>query len=371
MLRMPPEHFRARGGYGGAYGDTASRTARQRIARQIARSNGLMMIDSWPMPILGVDCFVMEVSPGATTEAAIARVSKDPHVAWSQLLTEFRTLGAADERNDPLFATQPSAASWRLADLHRVATGRGVSVAVIDSQIQFDHPDLSGQLSARVDFVPGRVTPAERHGTGVAGVIGARAGNGQGIAGIAPNARLMALRACWQTSSEGATSCDTLSLARALQYSIEHGAQVVNMSLSGPRDQLLARLITIAVDRGISVVAAFDPKLPQGGFPASQNGVVAVADQALPLLPPLVYGAPGKDVPTTQPGGRWYLVDGSSYAAAHVSGLLALMRERRKPIALVTSGPGTRTIDACASLLRTGTACDCDCALAQGEVLRR
>lgn len=361
MLRMPPEHFHARGGYGGSYGDSATREARQRVAKRIAADNRLAVVDSWPMPILGVDCFVMEVADGASADEAIARVSKDRHVAWSQPLAVFRTMGAVGA--DPLFATQPSAAAWRLADLHRVATGRGVSVAVIDSQVQADHPDLSGQFATRLDFVTGHASSAEQHGTGIAGVIAAREGNGVGIVGIAPDARLLALRACWQVSADGITLCDSLSLARALQYAIEHGAQVVNLSLAGPNDLLLARLIGIAIERGMSVVAAFDPALPKGGFPASLTGVVAVADQTLPSLPPLVYGAPGKDVPTTEPGGRWYLVDGSSYAAAHVSGLLALIRERHEPIALVT-GPPNRAVDACASLFRTTVACDCDCALA-------
>jgi len=364
MLRMPPEHFRARGGYGGTYGDSATREARQRVAKQIAAANHLAVVDSWPMPILGVDCFVMEIADGASADDAIARVSKDRHVAWSQPLTMFRTMGTAGgEHSDPLYPTQPSAGAWRLADLHRVATGRGVSVAVIDSQVQADHPDLSGQFATRVDFVTGHPSAAEQHGTGIAGVIAARQGNGVGIVGIAPDARLLALRACWQASADGTTLCDSLSLARALQYSIEHGAQVVNMSLAGPTDQLLAKLIGIAVDRGMSVVAAFDPKLPKGGFPASQPGVVAVADQTLPSLPALVYGAPGKDVPTTEPGGRWYLVDGSSYAAAHVSGLLALIRQRREPVELVTEPPN-RAVDACASLVRTTPACDCTCAIA-------
>jgi hypothetical protein len=366
MLRMPPEHHRAHGSYGGAYGDTASRAARERIAKRIASDNGLAVIDSWPMPILGVDCFVMEIGNGASQDEVIARVSKDRNVAWSQPLSEFHTRNSPVERSDPLFPTQPSAGSWKLAELHRVATGRGISVAVIDSQIQLDHPDLAGQITERADFVPGHAVAAEAHGTGIAGVISAREGNGVGIVGIAPGARLMALRACWQSGADGSTRCDSLSLARALQYSIDHRAQIVNMSLSGPSDILLAKLIDLALERGMSVVAAFDPSLPKGGFPASETGVVAVADETLPSLPPLVYGAPGRDVPTTEPGGRWYLVDGSSYAAAHISGLLALIRERHEPIELVT-GPRDRVVDACASLLRTSANCDCDCAVAQEE----
>jgi subtilisin family serine protease len=183
----------------------------------------------------------------------------------------------------------------------------------------------------------------------------------------------MALRACWQTSgkgSNGATLCESLGLARALQYAIEHNAKVINLSLSGPPGPLLTKLISIALARNMTVVAAFDPSLPKGGFPASMPGVIAVGDQALQNMPGNVYGAPGRDIPTTQPGGKWYLVNGTSYSVAHVSGLIALVRERRagRVAPLVRRASGA--IDACATLLRTTAECDCDCRLAQASEAR-
>lgn len=100
--------------------------------------------------------------------------------------------------------------------------------------------------------------------------------------------------------------------------------------------------------------------MPKGGFPASQPGVIGVGDDSLQNRPPWLYGAPGRNIPTTQPGGRWHLVSGSSYAAAHVSGLIALVREERQPaslsISLARSADGT--VDACASLLGVGRNCD-------------
>jgi subtilisin family serine protease len=191
-------------------------------------------------------------------------------------------------------------------------------------------------------------------------VIAARADNGVGIAGIAPAARLMGLRACWQQAA--ATLCDTLSLAKALHFAIDHRARVINMSLSGPRDQLLTRLVETGLARGQTVVAAFDPATSDGGFPASQPGVVAVGSEGMPNLPGRVYLAPGRDIPTAAPGGGWTLVDGTSYAAAHVSGLLALMNERQttRAAALVRGHGGS--LDACASLALATHLCSCDCA---------
>ena len=362
MIELAPPHFRPNGTYGGSYGDVQSSTARRRIARDLAKKNQLELVDNWPMPLLGVDCYVMRLPPGLAVEAAIERVSRNPRVAWSQPVQHYEARGDGARSNDPLFMAQPAAAAWRLADLHRVATGRGVKVAIIDSKVEADHPDLAGQFAAKQDFVSKRSVPPEQHGTGIAGVIGAKANNGIGIAGIAPHARLMALRACWQTGRAAAspTMCDSLSLGRALQYAIEHGADVINLSLSGPPDVLLQKLISVALTRRTSVVAAYDPDLPNGGFPASQPGVIAVVDESLRSWPAGLYGAPGRSVPTTQPGGRWYLVSGNSYAAAHVSGLMALVREERstwsakKAIARTVNG----RVDACATLLRNDKSCD-------------
>ncbi|MDB5707011.1 MAG: hypothetical protein JWN66_4127 [Sphingomonas bacterium] len=371
MLRLTPAHFRPNASYGGAYGDSGARAARRRIAERIARENGFELVDGWPMPLIGVDCFVMKIAAGVRTEDAVDRVSRDSRVAWAEPMQVYRARGEQQREGDPLYAVQPSAGAWRLADLHRVATGRGVTVAIVDSKIEVGHPDLAGQFVANQDFAPGHSNLPEQHGTGIAGVIGAKAGNSMGIAGVAPGARMMALRACWQTgntAAAGPTLCDSLSLAKALHYAIDHGVQVINLSLSGPPDRLLGSLIDIAVARKTSVVAAFDPTMPNGGFPASQPGVVAVAEESLPSIPLAVYGAPGRDVPTTQPGGKWYFVNGSSYAAAHVSGLLALVRQQRgvsaRPMLVATHAAGGE-IDACATLVRTSKACDCSCAVAR------
>jgi Subtilase family len=372
LLRLTPPHYRPNSDYGGGYGDEMARGARRHIARRIAREHGLTLVSDWPMPLLGLDCYVMTVPGGQSTEAAAQQVSRDPGVAWSEPMHVFQAQGGGPAHNDPLFPAQPAARLWRLADLHQLATGRGVMVAVIDSGIESTHPDLAGQVAINEDFVAGRTPPPEQHGTGVAGIIAARADNGIGIVGVAPRARLMGLRACWQPAGRPAASattvCDSLSLAKALHFALEHDAQIINLSLSGPQDALLGRLLALGLTRGVAIVAAFDRTLPNGGFPASLPGVIAVSDESLAAPPPGVYSAPGQGVPTTQPGGRWYLVNGSSYAAAHVSGLLALLRERRRPggggPGLVLARAGGGAIDACATLLRVSKPCDCACASA-------
>jgi subtilisin family serine protease len=369
LLRAPPPHYRPGGAYGDAYDDTLGRSARHRIAARLARAHGLTLVTDWPMPLLGLDCYVMAAPAGRTAAEEAALLSREPGVAWSEPMHIYRGEGAAAPQvhapNDPLFRAQPAAVQWRLADLYQMSTGRNVLVAVVDSQVERGHPDLMGQVPVAESFVSGPPSEGEAHGTGVAGIIAARADNGVGIAGVAPGARLMALRACWQTPP--ATLCDTLSLAKALHFAIDHRAQVINLSLGGPPDTLLGRLIDVALARGVAVVGAYDRGLPDGGFPASHPGVVAVSDGPVEGGSPDLYTAPGRDVPTTQPGGRWSLVNGSSFAAAHVSGLIALTRQGgsgrdRRGLMLVAARSGGGAIDSCATLLRALGPCDCACA---------
>jgi subtilisin family serine protease len=360
FLRMPAAHFTPQGSYGGNYGAGAQGAKREALARERAKAEGLTVVDRWAMPMVGLDCFVMEVPADRSTEAVAEALSHEPGVEWAEPMRTYHGQGKVELKaeGDPLSATQPDMREWHLDALHRIATGKNVRVAVIDSSVDARHPDLIGQVMLRQNFVAGRDDAPELHGTGVAGIIAAAAGNGKGIIGVAPNARLMALRACWQENPE-ATVCDTLSLAKALYFAIDHKADVVNMSLSGPSDRLLGNLIDAAQARGITVVGAVDPTQKDGGFPASHSGVVPVIDEGDPTNDTRAYGAPGHDIPTTKPGG-WSFVNGSSYAAAHVSGLFALMRERggKARSVLVTTG-SANTIDPCATLKRLGGDAGC------------
>lgn len=426
MLRLPAPHFRPDASYGGRYIDDGGRSARRRIAEDLAQLHGLKLVSDWPMPTLGVDCYVMEYGDADTGERIAAALSHDPRVEWAQPVALFRGMGAAADATavtnataaDPLYPVQPSAKYWHIAELHRTTTGRNVNVAVVDSGIDQQHPDLLGQVALAENFVDGSSYLAEAHGTAVAGIIAARSGNG-GIVGVAPGARLLALRACWQ-QPDLATRCSSFTLAKALNFAILNHAKVINLSLSGPSDRLLDRLLDVALERGIAVVGAVDPQGGGPAFPASHRGVIAVAQQAVgsahaadatsaanapragaqtmqaisasssssassPTLattgtanaaggasPAATVYAPGRDVPTTAPGARWSFVSGSSYAAAHVSGMVALLSELRpsstpdqlrrqlQPIDGLNAG----NIDACATITRVTGACSCSCATA-------
>lgn len=360
MLRLPAPHYRPDAYYSAGYRDDAGTAARRRIAAAIARDHGLTILEDWAMPALNVDCYRMAMPAGAASTAEVLEaLAHDTRVAWTQSINEFTVQGTSD----PLYPVQPAARQWQLTDIHRAATGRKVMVAVIDSGVDTTHPDLDGQIAFRENFVDGRPYASEDHGTGVAGVIAARAGNGIGIEGVAPQARIMALRACWQESATS-TRCNSFTLAKAMNFALLNGAQVINLSLSGAPERLLRELIDVACARGVRVVSAVDPARADGGFPASHPGVFAVAMEGRGGG---ILSAPGRDIPTAAPGGRWVFVTGSSYSAAHISGMLAVLGELRPAMGLsqlrasLVMQEGASGVDLCATVSRLTGTCTCGC----------
>jgi subtilisin family serine protease len=378
MLRLPPPHFHAGSGYGGDYPDDSGRAARRHTALELARAHGLRLVDDWPMPVIGIDCFVMEQDGNQPADRLADALARDSRVVWAQPVQLFHGL----DGGDPLYPVQPSAKYWHLAQLHMASTGRGVRIAVVDSGVDATHPDLAGQIALRENFVDAMPDAAEMHGTAVAGIIAARAGNGVGIAGTAPDARLLALRACWQARG-GEAHCSSFTLGKAINFALLHDAKIVNLSLSGPPDRLLQALLDAAAARGSTVIGAADPRRTDGGFPASYPGVIAVAAQSAwhGAAATEVLLAPGVDIPTCAPGARWAFVSGSSYAAAHVAGLVALLAqllpaatpERLRHAVVKTANvpalkPATphhdvpaASIDACATIAQAAGACACLC----------
>jgi subtilisin family serine protease len=260
----------------------------------------------------------------------IARLSSDPRIDSAQPLNQFATEAHEDDGvyNDPYASLQTALRDLTVAPAQRWSRGAGVRIAIVDTGVDFQHPDLAGALITRRNFVDADEVAfrADRHGTAVAGVIGAVPDNHIGIVGIAPDARLLALKACWQSATGSAPAqCNSFTLAKALQSAIDLRADIVNLSLAGPADPLLERLVRHGMQAGIVFVGAAPPAGVHGGFPTGVEGVLSVAasEEATGANAALV--APGHEVLTLVPGGHWDFASGSSIAAAEVSATAALL----------------------------------------------
>jgi subtilisin family serine protease len=320
------------------------------------------------MVSLNEECIVFEIPRSHTVDEILRRLRADPRVGTAQPIASFDTLSGDAGYNDPYAHLQRSIQALDLEKAHRWATGKGVRIAVIDTGVDVSHPDLRGRIARVGNFVERgeQEFTNDIHGTAVAGVIAAETNNQVGIVGVAPQAEIYALKACWpKAPGTREAVCDSYTLARAIDFAIQQGVQILNFSLGGPHDPLLARLIGAALQRGIIVVAA-DPGDNQRSFPASLPGVIAVVgvDQVAvaprPRAGPPDLGAPSADILSTVPHGSYDFFSGSSLAAAQVSGVAALLLEREPHLAPAQLADVLRQtsrhhspsqVDACAALV--------------------
>lgn len=349
------------------------------LTKAISDDYGLIQIGAFPLTSLAVQCVVFQVTEDRPLDQVLAQLAADPRVESAQVNQVFTGLyaGPRDHTNEQYGLRKVG------ADLaHAWVRGRGVRVAVIDTGADTEHPDLRGRIAQTTNFVEGgeKTFTSDLHGTAVAGVIGARADDSFGISGIAPDVDLLLVKACWHRQPKHSEAwCSSWTLAKAIDFAIVERVRVINLSLGGPADTLLTRLLLKAVEEhGITVVAAVNERNQVSGFPANlpqviavvasdpHDGVRAIADKHQTLL-----AAPGVEVLTTVPNSRHGFLSGSSFAAAHVSGIVALLLEGDPQLSpkhlmelLITTGrqtttPTVRHVDACAALQRLVDTASC------------
>lgn len=302
-------------------------------AQAVANTYGLREIAAWPIGLLGIHCIVYELPVGADRDTALERLRRDKRVESAQPYQAFSTLtndaAAATVTGDPYRPLQKNLDIMDVTGAHLWSRGEGIRVAIIDTGIDTTHPDLAGRVVKQANFVDGSKGGRDRHGTAVAGVIAAVENNSQGIVGIAPAARLYAMRACWPAPRDDAHAvCSTLTLAKALAAAIEARMDIVNLSLTGPSDPLLTRLVDVGLRRGVVFVGATPPRGGGSVFPTGIPGVISVDAAGANSSADSVLFAPGSEVLTLVPDGRYDFLSGSSLAAASVSGGIALLLAR-------------------------------------------
>lgn len=233
----------------------------------------------------------------------------------------------------PVAATAADPAQYAIAKLrldqaHRLAHGDRVLVAVVDSGIDASHPALTGIIEKSFDALNAKDGP-HTHGTAIAGII---AGHDR-LDGAAPGVRILAARAF------SATQGSTVSIMASIDWAIAQGARVINMSFAGPSDPALGRVLAAAHQKRAVLVAASGnagPKSPPL-WPAADPHVIAVTatdyDDRLFAMANrgshVAIAAPGVDILVANPGTGYRMESGTSFAAAFVSGVAALLIERK------------------------------------------
>src|SRR5712671_10038 len=299
-------------------------------ADELARRHRLERIGSQNFPLIGGTIGLFRIVDRRPVETASRELATEASV--SSVQPNFRYVlqdqKAALTEGDP---AQYALQKLRLPQAHTLAHGANVTIAVIDCGIDIRHPELANAIVDSFDALGSREGP-HVHGTGIAGAIVSHAR----LMGSAPAARILAIRA-FGVAASGAASTSFVIL-KGLDYAAAHGAQIVNMSFAGPKDGLIERGIAAAAAKGILMVAAAGnggPKSPPL-YPAANPDVMAVsATDAQDRLfaasnrgGHIAIAAPGVDIFLPAPNEKYQMTSGTSFSAAFVSGLAALVLER-------------------------------------------
>ncbi len=280
------------------------------------------------------------------SDADVARLAADTNVASIEPDVQTVMLASVSSQSTRPTRTPSDAIPWGIADVGAPAawaagiTGAGTKVGIIDSGIDYTHPDLA--VAGGYDFTTNSSAPSaytdnvascDGHGTHVSGTVAALQ-NGIGVVGVAPGAQLYSLKVFIDAS--GLCVAFTSSQILAIEWAATNHLDVVNMSIGNSDTPAWATTISAANAAGVVVVAAAG----NGGgpgitFPAASPGAIAVAalnsDNTLASFtstgPQMWVAAPGVGVTSTLPGGGYGDKSGTSMATPHVTGLVALIRQ--------------------------------------------
>lgn len=294
-------------------------------------------VDGWPIKALGVYCSVMALKSGADVQTTLIQLSNEKRVKLAQPMQTFTVMGEeSPPRDNNYFSLQYGNHADQVRQWHQHTTGEGVKIAVIDTGIDRNHPDLKSSIKETKNFVGDATFDSDIHGTAVAGII-ASGFSSTGAVGLAPGAQLFAYKACWPQQKDAIVAhCNSFTLAKAIAAAIDQRVDIINLSLAGPKDPLLSELLNAAMQSGTLIIAA---EHNESDFPAVLSGVIAVTNGfshgnlawATSNDPPHAE-AQATELLSTSPGGHYDFFSGSSMATARISGLTALIKQNSQTL---------------------------------------
>lgn len=304
----------------------------------LGRAYRLSRQSNFQSATLGVRLARFQISDRRSVDEVMTQLARDVRVLAVQpvYVYLFSQGAAASVITAP---PQYAADKVHLAEAHRLARGRNVPIVIIDTGVDATHPELKGATIQSFDAVGSGKVAGETHGTAIVGIVGARAQ----LTGVAPDARIVAVRAFAQSAS-GRIEGTTETLIKGIDMGLKNGGRLFNLSFTGPRDPSVEQIIRIAESKGAVFVAAAGnggPAAP-AAFPAAYDTVLAVTaiDSGDKLYDRanrgsyIAVAAPGVDILAPTPKRGYELSSGTSLAAAHVSGIVALLLERKPDLRL-------------------------------------
>ena len=312
-----------------------SSTATPQSIDQLARRYNLTRLNSQSFPLIGTTIYRWHINGRRSVPDTIGTIEDQRVVARAQpnyLFTLQADATTAATKTRGRDSAQYALGKLHIERAHQVATGKDIPIALINSEIDVKHPDLNGAITKSFDPLGGDAKP-HPHGTAMAGAIAA---HGK-LSGIALGPHLLAARAFDNTAGEAKGT--SFAIYKSLQWAADNGARVINMSFAGPADPDLHRMLTAAYDKGIVLVAAAGNAGPNSAplYPAADPDVIAVTatdsnDGLFKMANRGSYiavAAPGVEILALAPGDSYQITTGTSVAAAHVSGIAAMLLEEK------------------------------------------
>jgi subtilisin family serine protease len=300
-------------------------------ARLLAQRFRLTQLDSFDVPGAGTKLYRSRILGRRAAPAVVRAIEADRSTVSVSLNYIMRLYGEPGTETAPPLE-QYALAKMQLPQAHVLARGGDVLIAIVDGSVDASHPELQGVIEDTFDAAPAG-GKAHAHGTAVAGAIAAHAR----LKGSAPAARILAAQAF--DRGEDRTEGNGFTVAKAIYWATDRGARVINMSFAGPRDPSIEQSLRYARQKGVILVAAAGNKGPLSAplFPAANPDVIAVTatdqnDKVFQLAnrgKHIAVAAPGVELFLPGLNGTYQEISGTSFAAAEVSGAIALLIERK------------------------------------------